>query len=411
MPPRPRLSPTAITVGATTRTDARAELLQLRLLRRPLCPGRRASPRRWNSTTARTNTISGTSMATPHVAGAAAATPDQPEVDAAAGPRPDRHQRCRRRGTRPRPGQPTGCSTSQHLPGRALRTACGLAPTASSLCRRRGQQAPGRRRRPSRAWEKYDIVDAGSGLVALRAKVNGKYVSATRRGHQASGGRGSVGQHLGEFQLINNTDGSVSLKAKVNGKYVSHRAGAALTASAASISTWEKFSVDAPAPVVSIKLGARVEVRLREWCRPGPAVPDCHLGQHVGRSSRSSTWRTGSSASARLSTSTSRRSGAGSSPMRATVRRSAPGRSLDFLDYNANDRSTCAPTSTGRRSVLAVSGLASADPQDDRLATRPGLGVGEQFVVDPAYLVATPRRPPAPLLRERCRRAPAGCAG
>ncbi len=62
---------TAITVGATTSTDARASYSNYGSCLDIFAPGSSITSAWYTSTTA-TNTISGTSMATPHVAGAAA---------------------------------------------------------------------------------------------------------------------------------------------------------------------------------------------------------------------------------------------------------------------------------------------------------------------------------------------------
>ncbi len=67
----PARVPTAITVGATTNTDARASYSNYGACLDIFAPGSSITSAWYTSTTA-TNTISGTSMATPHVAGVAA---------------------------------------------------------------------------------------------------------------------------------------------------------------------------------------------------------------------------------------------------------------------------------------------------------------------------------------------------
>jgi subtilisin family serine protease len=67
----PARTPAAITVGATTSTDARASYSNYGSCLDIFAPGSSITSAWYNSTSA-TRTISGTSMASPHVAGAAA---------------------------------------------------------------------------------------------------------------------------------------------------------------------------------------------------------------------------------------------------------------------------------------------------------------------------------------------------
>jgi subtilisin family serine protease len=67
----PARTPAAITVGATTSTDARASFSNLGTCLDVFAPGQ-AITSAWIGSATATNTISGTSMASPHVAGAAA---------------------------------------------------------------------------------------------------------------------------------------------------------------------------------------------------------------------------------------------------------------------------------------------------------------------------------------------------
>ena len=61
----------AITVGSTTRTDARSSFSNFGSVVDIFAPGSSITSA-WNTSNTATNTISGTSMATPHVAGVAA---------------------------------------------------------------------------------------------------------------------------------------------------------------------------------------------------------------------------------------------------------------------------------------------------------------------------------------------------
>ena len=67
----PARTPQGITVGATTRTDARASYSNIGTCLDIFAPGSEITSS-WIGSTTATNTISGTSMATPHVVGAAA---------------------------------------------------------------------------------------------------------------------------------------------------------------------------------------------------------------------------------------------------------------------------------------------------------------------------------------------------
>jgi subtilisin family serine protease len=67
----PARVPAAITVGATTQTDARASFSNFGTCLDIFAPGQDITSA-WNTSDTATNTISGTSMATPHVTGAAA---------------------------------------------------------------------------------------------------------------------------------------------------------------------------------------------------------------------------------------------------------------------------------------------------------------------------------------------------
>src|SRR5690606_18117352 len=67
----PARAPAAITVGSTTNTDARSSFSNYGTCLDIFAPGSNITSA-WYTGTSATNTISGTSMASPHVAGAAA---------------------------------------------------------------------------------------------------------------------------------------------------------------------------------------------------------------------------------------------------------------------------------------------------------------------------------------------------
>ncbi|GAA0957324.1 ThuA domain-containing protein [Virgisporangium aurantiacum] len=92
-------------------------------------------------------------------------------------------------------------------------------------------------------WEQFDVVDLGSGNVALRARVNGQYVSANN-GNTLIANRATVGTWE-TFARVTNSDGSVSLRVQANGMYVcAENAGAnPLVANRAAIGAWEKFDL------------------------------------------------------------------------------------------------------------------------------------------------------------------------
>jgi aqualysin 1 len=79
----PASEPSAITVGATTSTDARASYSNFGTCVDIFAPGS-AITSAWNTSSTSTNTISGTSMATPHVTGVAALVTQANQVDVVA---------------------------------------------------------------------------------------------------------------------------------------------------------------------------------------------------------------------------------------------------------------------------------------------------------------------------------------
>ena len=94
-------------------------------------------------------------------------------------------------------------------------------------------------------WERLDLVRRGGSTVALRAEVNNRYVTAESAGSSPLiANRTAVGPWE-LFTLISNPDGTISLRAQINGKLVTaDGAGArALIANRTAIGLWEKFDL------------------------------------------------------------------------------------------------------------------------------------------------------------------------
>jgi glycoprotein endo-alpha-1,2-mannosidase len=93
--------------------------------------------------------------------------------------------------------------------------------------------------------EGFDLVDAGGGQVALRARANGRYVAAENAGAAPLiANRTAIGSWE-RFTMVRNPDGTVSFRAAVNTRYVvAENAGAApLVANRTAIGPWEKFNL------------------------------------------------------------------------------------------------------------------------------------------------------------------------
>jgi hypothetical protein len=95
------------------------------------------------------------------------------------------------------------------------------------------------------AAERYTIVDAGNGQVALRSSVTGKYVCADDAGAAAlTANRDTIGGWE-KFTQVRNPDGSVSFRSGANDRYVcADEAGTgALIANRTAIGPWESFDL------------------------------------------------------------------------------------------------------------------------------------------------------------------------
>ncbi|CAA6679384.1 MULTISPECIES: putative glycoside hydrolase [unclassified Lentimonas] len=98
-------------------------------------------------------------------------------------------------------------------------------------------------------WERFTVINAGNGYIALKANVNGMYVSADladanvqlQPRYQAT----SIGSWE-KFTWVENSDGTISLKVRRNGNYVSADsnvdAARPLCGNKTAIGAWEKFT-------------------------------------------------------------------------------------------------------------------------------------------------------------------------
>ena len=96
------------------------------------------------------------------------------------------------------------------------------------------------------AWEEFDVVDAGNGLIALRAHANNNYVSArinlTNSPLQAVATQIQLWE---EFIWLPQNNGTVALQAVANNNYVSARTdqtNTPLDANVTLIQGWEQFT-------------------------------------------------------------------------------------------------------------------------------------------------------------------------
>jgi hypothetical protein len=94
-------------------------------------------------------------------------------------------------------------------------------------------------------WEKFQLVDAGSGRFALKALSNNKYVSTGSGGNSQLMNNATTIGSSETFTIETQADGRVALKAYVNSKYVcAENSGTQpLIANRASAGIWEKFDM------------------------------------------------------------------------------------------------------------------------------------------------------------------------
>jgi hypothetical protein len=94
-------------------------------------------------------------------------------------------------------------------------------------------------------WEQFDLISQGYTTIALRAHANNRYVSAANAGASPLVARATAVGDTERFTLISNSGGTISLRAQVNGKLVcAESAGTRpLIANRAVIGPWEQFDL------------------------------------------------------------------------------------------------------------------------------------------------------------------------
>ncbi|MGN9913162.1 S8 family serine peptidase [Phytohabitans sp. LJ34] len=246
--------PAAITVSGTDQADFRMSWANYGTCVDIFAPGNNVLSSVNDSDTA-TARYTGTSMSSPHVAGAAALllsenpgwTPQQV------------HARIVGAATRAAVRNPGPGSTDRLLRiGSALPVTTGLRALANN----KFVTTPSAGASPLIAsgsvvntWEQFDVVSNADGTISFKAKSNGNYVSAESGGTKPLiASRPAIG-NWEKYELVNNADGTISLKALANGNYVSAESGGTkpLIASRPAIGNWEKFNWASPVSVISLR--------------------------------------------------------------------------------------------------------------------------------------------------------------
>ncbi|MFI2708648.1 S8 family serine peptidase [Micromonospora sp. NPDC018662] len=375
--------PAAITVGATDRVDFRAWFSNYGRCLDTFAPGTGILSAK-AGTSAGSTAMSGTSMASPHVAGAAALlldahptwTPQQVRdsivttgIGGAVHDTMGSLDRLLHIGT---------VATARGAYGLKARNN-GRYVTADSA----GAKPLVARGTTLGAWEKYDVVDAGGGLYGLRARITNKFVTAESAGAKPLIARSATIGAWEKFSIVDNTDGTVSFKAAVNGKYVTAPSTTSpLIASKTSIGTAEKFDFDATAPVVGIKAVAGGKFVTAESAGAKPLV---------ARSTSVGAWEKYEVVSvgegyfglkALVNGKYVTAESAGAKPLIARSTAIGDWEVFDFLDYNADGSVYLRANANGKAVTAGSTGASAliAGRTIDWNSETLGLGAGEKFI-------------------------------
>ncbi|MEV0004372.1 S8 family serine peptidase [Micromonospora sp. NPDC050980] len=380
----PARVPAAITVGATDRIDLRAWFSNFGPCLDTYAPGTGIVSAK-AGTAAGTESMSGTSMASPHVAGAAALlleahpgwTPQQVRdsiVDTSiAGAVHDTMGSVDRL---LHVGDAVVARESYGLKARGNGRYVTAESSGTKPLVARGTEAG--------AWERYDVVDAGSGFYALRAKANNKYVTAESSGTKPLIARSAAIGAWEKFQIVANNDGSISLKAAVNGRYVTAPSTTSpLIASKTAIGTAEKFDFDAAAPVVGIRAVANGRYVTAESSGTKPLI---------ARSATVGAWEKYEVVSvgdgyfalrALVNKKFVTAESGGGKPLIARAATAGAWEVFDFLDYNADGSVYLRANANGKAVTAGSTGGSQliAGRVVNWNSANLGLGNGEKFVV------------------------------
>ena len=92
-------------------------------------------------------------------------------------------------------------------------------------------------------WERFEVVSAQQGRVALRSVANSRYVAVeNNRADKLLRANRTVVGGWEQYEWVSNSDGTVSLRALVNGRYVRVTASGAVVATSSGVTAETKFS-------------------------------------------------------------------------------------------------------------------------------------------------------------------------